>query len=300
MTGSEAALRSVATPEGVPVAVELADHGARAGALLIDLAIIVGSLVVAALLAVLLMPVAGTVAVMLVSALSFLLRAPYFMAFEMRWRGQTPGKRVFKLRVVDRHGGALSPQAVAARNVMREVEVFMPMQLVLIAPSTAINPGTLWIVAALVWLGIFTLMPLFNRDRLRIGDMIAGTWVVRAQGVILQRDLTSPSPADAPRYRFTRTELDVYGIAELQTLEKLLRGPRAPGTNAARTEVFKRIRNKIGWDRSDGAVDPDAFLNDYYRALRAYLEQHVLFGDRRADKHEAAGRRRTRTPASGA
>ena len=287
MASNSTALRSVLTPEGVPVEVELADHGARAAALLIDLLIIIVSLSVAILILVLLAPIAGDTAVALFFAVSFFLRCPFFMAFELRWRGQTPGKRVFKLRVVDRRGGALSPKAVAARNVMREVEVFMPTTLLQFTPTDIGGMDTLMFFAALVWLGIFTLMPMFNRDRLRLGDMIAGTWVVRAERVTLESDLTTKPTSR--RIRFTPAQLDVYGIAELQVLENLLRRPDTRSTLATKKEVLERILDKVAWTDRE-AVESETFLNEYYRALRAHLEQRALFGDRRADKHAAATR----------
>lgn len=292
---TDAVLRSVVTPEGVPLGVELADHGARAGALLIDLVIIVGTLVVAAVILLIAAAVAGNAAVAVFFILSFFLRCPFFMFFELRWRGQTPGKRMFKLRVVDRRGGALSPYAVAARNLTREVEVFMPATLLLMQPATeevgAVD--NLLAAAALVWLAIFALMPLFNRDRLRVGDMIAGTWVVRSEPVALLRDLTSDP--GSRRYRFTKAQLDVYGIAELQVLEKLLRQPKTQTTRETKRDVLGRILDKIDWPDRE-AVDGPAFLNAYYAALRAHLEQRALLGDRRVDKHDAAERRGGREP----
>ena len=289
MAGSASTRRSVATPEGVPIEVELADHGARAGALLIDLAIIFAIPILAVPLLILLTPLAGGVAIAMLFVLTFLLRCPFFIAFELRWRGQTPGKRVFKLRVVDRRGGALSPTAVAARNVTREIEVFMPATLLMIEPSDiGSSMDAVLGLAALVWLGIFTLMPLFNHDRLRIGDMIAGTWVVRTEPVALLQDLARKPPSR--RYRFAPAQLDVYGIAELQVLERLLRQPDTRTTTETKKDVLARILDKIDWHDRE-AVDSDAFLNEYYAALRAHLERRALLGDRRADKHEAAARR---------
>lgn len=288
---TDAALRSVLTPEGVPIGVELADHGARAGALLIDLLIIVATLVVAGVVLLLAAVVAGNAALAAFFILSFFLRCPFFMAFELRWRGQTPGKRMFKLRVVDRRGGALSPYAVAARNLTREVEVFMPATLLLMRPAMQelAAMDKMLVTATLVWLAIFVLMPLFNRDRLRVGDMIAGTWVVRSEPVALLRDLTTNPPPR--RYRFTKAQLDVYGIAELQVLENLLRRPKTQATRETKRVVLERILDKIDWpDRK--AVDSTTFLNEYYAALRAHLERRALLGDRRADKHEAAARSR--------
>ena len=289
---TDAALRSVLTPEGVPIGVELADHGARAGALLIDLLIIVGTLIVAGVVLLFAAIVAWNAAMAVFFILSFFLRCPFFMFFELRWRGQTPGKRMFKLRVVDRHGGALSPYAVAARNLTREVEVFMPATLLLLQPPTEVVGAmdNLLVAAALVWLAIFALMPLFTRDRLRVGDMIAGTWVVRSEPVALLRDLTTNPPSR--QYRFTEAQLDVYGIAELHVLENLLRQPRTQTTRETKQDVLERILDKIDWPDRE-AVDSTTFLNEYYAALRAHLEQRALLGDRRADKHEAAERRRS-------
>ncbi|MYA17203.1 MAG: RDD family protein [Gammaproteobacteria bacterium] len=289
MASSASTQRSVLTPEGVPIEIELADHGARAGALLIDLAIIFGIPIIALPLFVVLTPFAGGIAGAMFLILTFFLRCPFFIAFELRWQGQTPGKRVFRLRVVDRRGGALSPRAVAARNVTREIEVFMPATLLMFRPSD-IGSGmdTMLALMALVWLAIFTLMPLFNRDRLRVGDMIAGTWVVRAEPVALLQDLSGKPPTR--RYRFTPAQLDVYGIAELQVLERLLRQPNTRNTLDTKKDVLARILVKIDWDDRE-AVDSESFLNEYYAALRAHLEQRALLGDRRADKHEAAAHR---------
>ena len=291
MANDNAAFRSVLTPEGVPIEVELADLGARAGAVLIDVLIIFVALFFAVLFLILVTPANAAVGLALFVILSFFLRCPFFMAFELRWRGQTPGKRVFKLRVVDRRGGALSPSAVAARNVTREIEGFMPATLLLFKPSDlgGSDLDNTMALVALIWLGIFTLLPMFNRDRLRIGDMIGGTWVVRAEPVALLKDL-STKPMTG-RYRFTPAELDVYGIAELQVLERLLRQPATRGTQDTKKEVLKRILDKIDWNDRAG-VESESFLDEYYAALREHLERRVLLGDRRADKHEAAGQRR--------
>ena len=291
MANDNAALRSVLTPEGVPIEVELADLGARAGAVLIDVLIIFVALLFAVLFLILVTPANAAVGLALFVILSFFLRCPFFMAFELRWRGQTPGKRVFKLRVVDRRGGALSPSAVAARNVTREIEVFMPATLLLFKPSDlgGSDLDNTMALVALIWLGIFTLLPMFNRDRLRIGDMIGGTWVVRAEPVALLKDL-STKPLTG-RYRFTPAELDVYGIAELQVLERLLRQPATRGTQNTKKEVLERILDKIDWNDREG-VESESFLDEYYAALREHLERRALLGDRRTDKHEAAGGRR--------
>ena len=286
MAAEPVSRRTFETPEGVAVGIELADLGNRAAALLIDLLIIFGSLLVAALLvAFALGPLFGDefgVAVLLL--ISFFLRCPYFLFFELRWQGQTPGKRLLRLRVVDRRGGALSGSGLAARNLMREVEVFMPATVLLLAESAG---GPLETATALIWMGAFTLMPLFNRDRLRVGDMLGGTWVISLRPMALAQDLAEGkgSAGATASFRFSKTQLDAYGIAELQVLEQLLREPKTETVRQTKRDVCQRIRNRIGWQSPVSDKDIEPFLTEYYAALRNHLERHALFGERRQDKH---------------
>lgn len=281
--------RTFETPEGVAIGVELADLGNRAAALLIDLLIIVGSLLVALLLVIIALgPLFGAeLGMAMFLLLSFFLRCPYFLFFELRWQGQTPGKRLVGLRVVDRRGGALSASSLAARNLMREVEVFMPTTILMLAGTGA---GALETAAALLWMGIFTLMPLFNRDRLRVGDMLGGTWVISLQRMTLDQDLGKGRARGSSR--FSKAQLDAYGISELQVLERLLREPTTHTVRQTMHDVCERIRKRIGWrEPVVNTRDVEAFLFDYYAALRNHLERHALFGERREDKHAVAGGR---------
>ena len=124
----------------------------------------------------------------LVVLCSFAIRSFYFIAFELRWQGQTPGKRAMKIRVIDLSGGRLSADAVFARNLMRELELFLPISLMV---SNQVSTSGLGNLLTFLWLGIFVLLPFFNRDRMRAGDMIGGTWVVAAPASILLSDLAS-------------------------------------------------------------------------------------------------------------
>jgi hypothetical protein len=128
----------------------------------------------------------------------------------------------------------------------------------------------------------FGLLPLFNRDRLRVGDLVAGTVVVRTPDAVLLEDL-----ADAPAREaltFTDAQLDVYGVYELQVLEDVLRGRGRAGHADAVQTVAAKVRGKIGWSGPPVADEP--FLDAFYAALRGRLERRLLFGKRRADKHD--------------
>ena len=285
----ESAWRMMQSPEGVSLRLKLAGHAERLVALIFDLLIMNLAVILVVLIAVSLLAVRADYALVasLYLLLTFFLRMGYFLGFEMRWRGQTPGKKIMGICVVDREGHALTPMALVARNLMREVEVFIPLSFLFAWQGVDLYFGLL----ALSWFCVFLGMPLFNRDRLRFGDMVAGTWVVSNDRRWLQEDLTAmPRSESHDKHKFADAELDVYGISELQVLEKLLRRPDSSRKEDAVREVCFRIREKIGWREE---VEPEEFLQDYYRELRAHLERHVLFGDRREDKEAMSKRART-------
>lgn len=278
------AWRSLITPEGVDLRLEIGAAGERASAFLLDLVIIVVVLVVFTL-------VCGAAAwaapgeqfdelAFVVWVLGFfLLRNLYFTLWELRPRAQTPGKRILGLRVAPRDGGRLSADAVFGRNAMRELEFFLPLSFM----AASAGQVDAWVnLLGFVWCGLFLFFPLFNRDRLRVGDLIAGTWVVKAPRRRLALDLAGAGGERAAAYRFSQAQLDAYGEKELHVLEGVLR-TRDRGTIKA---VAERIRNRIEW--LDPTPDEFDFLSAYYAAIRARLESRMLFGRRKADKHHKA------------
>jgi len=295
--------RAIVTPEGVPLVVELADRGSRAAAFILDVVFILLILVAAGFALFFTVSVLKVWTAVIAILGFFLLRIFYFPIAELFFRGATPGKRILGLRVIDRHGGPLKPEAIVVRNLMREVEVFMPLTMMAVPSLTGAE--TLEQLLMLAWVGIFTLMPLFNRDGLRVGDMVAGTLVIAAPKAALLPDLTQRATrtsvpltrgreSEASPYQFTAAQLGHYGIYELQTLEAVLRRAEA-GSLAGRAEIARRIRTKIGWpDAQQPPFEPhrfDAtvFLEAFYVAQRAHLERRMLFGHRRKDKHDTSG-----------
>ena len=291
--------RQVLTPEGMPISFELASVGDRAGALILDLVIMIVALIVLAVLASL--ALGGRFASdswlkpLIVVAL-FLIQNFYFAFFELRWQGWTPGKRIVGIRVIDARGGPLEPSAILARNLLRELELWMPLRFILggrtLWPDA---PGWAWLVACL-WTLVFLLLPLFNRDRLRVGDLVAGTWVVVQPKPVLLPDLAAAlddgpraahagAAAPAPAYAFTDAQLGVYGEFELQVLEDALRGPPGPERAAALHAITDKIRTKLRYEPAVPTADVERFLNTYYTAVRAHLERRRLFGKRKADKY---------------
>jgi hypothetical protein len=130
------------------------------------------------------------------------------------------------------------------------------------------------------------LVPCFNKDRLRAGDVIAGTCVVKSPRASLHRELarvaTAAPVAQAPAYAFTPAQIEIYGIYELQALEDVLR-TKNPDAPRLRKAVAAKIVAKIGYDAGD-ALNADRFLADFYAALRAHLERRMLLGKRKEKK----------------
>jgi uncharacterized RDD family membrane protein YckC len=312
ITLARARLHRVVTPEGLALPFAVAPVGDRLSAFLIDMLVIVAATVgiwlLASLTVLIGLPASGiSFAVVVV----FLLWNFYFVYFEVRWGGVTFGKRRADLRVISRDGGPLTAEAIIARNLMRNLELNLAV-LVLLAPEQMLPEAPAWgRPLAAAWLLVFALMPLFNRDRLRCGDLVAGTMVVKMPAAVLLADLagrgetgverparrptarwTAP-PASGPfapaaaveAYPFTRQQLDIYGIHELQVLEDLLRRDDQ-GTLDRRVldEVGEKIKTKIGWPRERWNDPSRPFLDAFYRAQRALLEQKMLFGQRQERK----------------
>lgn len=88
--------------------------------------------------------------------LAFLIWSGYFVFFEWMWNGQTPGKRLLRLRVIREDGRPVTFWEASVRNLLRIVDM-MPF------PFYSIGLVSIFIS---------------NRDQ-RIGDLFAGTAVVR-------------------------------------------------------------------------------------------------------------------------
>lgn len=282
----------ITTPEGVSLRFALAEIGDRLGAFLLDTVL---SLAMVFVLWLLLRlgnsggdDVDGWLHALIV-VLAFFIQNFYFIWFELRGAGMTPGKRRAGIRVISAEAGPLRPEAVVVRNLMRMLELHLPL-VVLFTPEALWPESPGWGRAlASIWVLAFAAMPFLNRHRMRIGDIVAGTRVVFSPPVRLLSDLGArrpgPEAAQEEEFTFTPTHLKVYGIYELQVLEHLLRQTRDAQTREAMVEVARRIRRKIGWEGKIARNRVPAFLRAFYGAMRAHQEQRLLFGRRKEHKH---------------
>jgi uncharacterized RDD family membrane protein YckC len=88
----------------------------------------------------------------------------YYILFEIWWNGQTPAKRAFGLRVIRLDGTPATPGAILTRELVRLVDAF-PL--------------------CLFGYNVAGLVAFFNPYGQRLGDMLAGTFVIKERRVAL-------------------------------------------------------------------------------------------------------------------
>ena len=200
----------IETPEQIALSYSVAGIGSRGAAAALDTLICLAALVILGLIVALAASYAGLTlgrtssasATWVIAAyvlVQFAVVWGYYVVFEGIWDGQTPGKRMMKLRVVRDGGFSVTFTASAVRNLLRAVD-FIGVYLV-------------GIVVALT-----------NDSRKRLGDIVAGTFVIKEERATrLSTSVTTPEksvmlPAFAQlsdeeyavldRYMQRRTSLD--------------------------------------------------------------------------------------------
>lgn len=277
-------------PEGVVLRFPLAPIAARALAFGLDVAIIAAATVILLIVTAAAAGLSGLdepMAMFLIGV--FLVREFYFVAFEVLWHGATPGKRMLGLRVVSRDGGGLTVDAVVTRNLLRDLELFVPLTLIAV-PEQVFGEVPSWLWApSLLWVLVVALLPFLTSERTRAGDLAGGTVVVVVPRAALLADeaaRTSVAPAAVDRaIVLTPAQLSIYGERELEVLADLIRRIEQ-ATIEDRAHIARTIAKKIGYDGPEPHHDPTRFLSAFYKQQRAALEKRLLFGKRKASKHD--------------
>jgi len=155
----------ITTPEQIQFRFEIAGLVSRVTAWVTDQLILMTVLIAAAMT---LSCAGGALGIVLVIIAKFLLDFGYFTYFEQRWRGQTPGKRMMRIRVIASDGGKLRFADVLTRTLFRVVYNLG------LAPLTVIAGALVAVVDP------------YHR---RLGDLAADTIVVRDERAALPRAL---------------------------------------------------------------------------------------------------------------
>jgi len=219
------------SPEKVEIRYEIAGLGSRAlAAVLDDLLVLTIVGVVGALLALLeetTQAISNLLTVIgegwLIAGLIFfayLLWFAYYMVFEIFWNGQTPAKRAFGLRVMMLTGAPVTPTAVLIRELVRLVDAF-PL--------------------CLFGYNVAGLVAFFNPYGQRLGDMLAGTFVIKERRVAL------PALASLSAVGVSEHPLEIYVPTVLALSANEYRALRAflERREQFPAEVRERLANEL-------------------------------------------------------
>ncbi len=245
----------------------VAGIGSRFVALLIDYAIWLGVLAGLYFLYILIDPSLSSFsaatekwATAIVILIPFVLYWGYFTLFEAFWNGRTPGKRVAKIRVIQKTGRGIGLFESMVRNLLRVVDQFP-------------------FVYAVGVVSIF-----LTRQHQRLGDLAAGTLVVHEQENLTSsradssgRMLTAGmfEAAQAPAAALRRFDLEASGLQRLEPVDlEVLEGFFARRLDFSQ-ETRERLANRIagGIYAKSGLVAPEGvgteeFLEETARQLR--------------------------------
>lgn len=162
----------ITTPESVALELRLVGPGTRFLALFTDLWIVMFLITLTIYIVALMFSailsgagggtseVAGAILVLIISTVTFVTFFGYWFILETWWGGQTIGKKAVGIRVVMRGGYPLTPAASLIRNLVRIVDMLPP---------------------PLYFVGLASMA--FSKDYQRLGDIAAGTVVIRDRNV---------------------------------------------------------------------------------------------------------------------
>jgi uncharacterized RDD family membrane protein YckC len=179
----------------------------------------------------------------------------YFVAFESLWNGQTPGKRIMRLRVVREDGRPVRFFEAFVRNLLRVAIDFQPL------PSYAV--------------GVVSII--FSSRSKRVGDFVAGTVVVKERAIeapslneivriseIEQQRIERSAPAlfVADTRRLSKQDLRAVEIFLKRRFEL-----NEPNRTVLAARIAQPISSKLGVS-ADG-LSPEAVLEEVERQHRA-------------------------------
>ncbi len=233
----------IPTAEGVDLDVVLAGLGSRFAALLVDTVIQV--VVVGA--AGLVLGLLGDLGAAVFAVVAFLVFFGYPVLFEVVGGGRTPGKRLTGLRVVGAEGGPVAFVPSAVRNVLRLVDAL---------------PGTYTV-------GMVAVLATARNQRL--GDLAAGTLVVRDRVAVPDADLSAPVTVELPPDAAT-WDLSAVSAEEVATVRAFL---------LRRPQLTPEARGRIGADLA-GRLVPRVVGPPTAQGPERFLELVVTAKDARS------------------
>lgn len=246
---------SISTPENVDLHMELAGFGNRVLACIIDTLIsaLLNIVLIGGLLAVWfllkrlslspgILALWSTYLLMIGTTVSFAIVFGYYLFFEGAWQGQTPGKKIVDIRVIEQNGQPITWSSAIVRNLVRLID------------------------QGLMMIGFISM--LIDKNERRLGDFAAGTIVIRERTPKANSSKISIGTAN------TNATLDVGRISpdEYDLLTTFLK--RRAALSAARplvaSQLEKYFKRKLGAE--DSQASAENFLESLYASYQSRAE----------------------------
>lgn len=196
-------LHQVISAEKVPIVYRVAGLGSRFLAWLIDFALLLFAFLAVIQIALVYEMLREGFGIAFGAVATFVVQWGYFVLWEWLWYGQTPGKRVVGIRVIDWQGSSISFGQAATRNILRVAD-----GLPLVVPD--LMP---------VLYGVGFLVAACNREQRRLGDLAADTLVVfveeRTQPLAALREQIGVA---IPQVQMLRQRLEQLSMAQKQVV----------------------------------------------------------------------------------
>lgn len=224
------------TPEAVALTIDTAGLGSRSIAAMIDSLIQAACLLALGFIAGAIGSGSSTAGLIVFSIGAFILVWGYYVLFEGLWRGRTPGKRSQGLRVVRLDGQPVTIGPILVRNILRIVDFI---------------PGGY---------GVGVIAMILSRRSQRIGDMAAGTIVIRERPF--------PTPVPLVLSSGHAHDLDTASLTQRQYIivrdflqRRSSLDPRARAAIA--TQLADVLRPSIGGGPSDNEMFLEAVVMSF-------------------------------------
>jgi uncharacterized RDD family membrane protein YckC len=250
---------TIATPEGVLFRLPLAGPASRLYAMLLDIAIVLGTVNGIGLLVYWIFAKAPGFGVMVITLSEFAIGFAYGALLEGFWNGQTIGKRLFHLRVIDEAGLPLRIEQAWVRNLMRVFDVLPFAYLI----------GGISVLSS----------PLMQR----FGDRVAGTLVVRQTPLAVpgEESWTRQKYNSFMEYPTIAVDLRRAATPELASLIQDALRRRNELAPYARREIYRELATYL---QSEISPFPDELVERLSDEQYLINASGILFGNQRPSR----------------
>ena len=259
---------NIDTPENVRFDYDIAGIGSRFTAALVDTILILILQGITNLLVILVISRTGGIneglegaaswVIALVGLISFLFLWGYYIFFEMLWNGQTPGKKLIHLRVIRADGTSITLTESIIRNLVRLAD-FLP-----------------------AFYGIGAITIFVNRQTRRLGDLAAGTLVVREKHqMVTLKDLDALHASVRPQARSADTPspallypVERLSYQDIQMIESFFqRKSEIINQDVLARQLLKRLFVKMALPE-EGSSEPSTVEASLKTILNEYRQFH--------------------------